>query len=251
MKDASHGSQNTPPHRVQEIFSQVAPHYDVMNDLMSFGLHRLWKRRLLDTLAPGHPRVGHPKVGHPRVGHPRVGFTLLDLAGGTGDIARGFLRRFPGARALVVDRNRAMVEHGRHTSPPDLIFVQGDALALPLGDASVEACSLGFGLRNITPRKKALEEIFRILKPPGRFVCLEFAPFKNPVYALYAQTVIPPLGELVAGSREAYEYLVDSISRFASPETISEEITQAGFRRVARRLLGVGGGVVLHTAWRL
>ena len=227
------------PEQIQKIFSEVAPHYDMMNDFMSVGLHRLWKRRLIDSVAQAHPGTN---LG--------THFTLLDLAGGTGDIARGFLGRYKESRALVVDRNFSMMTHGYPKKHSGLCFVQADASNLPFENFSINACSLAFGLRNMADRARILGEIFRVLQPGGRFACLEFGPIKNPVFALYAETVIPALGTFVTGSH-GYQYLVDSIREFPSPEKISHEIFQAGFLRVQLRPLGLGGSVALHTAWRL
>jgi len=227
---------------VRGVFDSVATRYDLMNDLMSLGVHRLWKSVLLDTL------------------RPRPGTTLLDVAGGTGDVAFGYVERAGGgARAVVCDINGEMVAVGRDRSIDrarldDVLWVCGDAEALPFPSGSVDACTIAFGLRNVTRIDAALAEMRRVLKPGGRFLCLEFShvviPALDRLYDLYSFRVLPALGRLVAGDRHAYEYLVESIRRFPPQAELAGRMTAAGFDRVTWRNLS-GGIVALHSGWRL
>ena len=198
---------------VRAVFDSVAGRYDLMNDLMSGGVHRLWKTALIDTLAP----------------HP--GMHLLDVAGGTGDIAFRFLGRVKGIEWLC-----------------------GDAGALPLTDGSVDAYTIAFGLRNVTGIDKALREARRVLKPGGRFLCMEFSrvvlPILDRLYERYSFAVVPAIGAAVTGDRHAYQYLVESIAIFPSQEELAERITGAGFDLVKYRNLS-GGIAAIHSAWRL
>jgi demethylmenaquinone methyltransferase / 2-methoxy-6-polyprenyl-1,4-benzoquinol methylase len=233
--------------RVRAVFDSVADRYDLMNDLMSGGLHRLWKSTLIDALLP------------------RPGTTLVDVAGGTGDVASRWLERLgateePGrGRAIVVDANQRMLARGRDRAldrglVEGPVWIVATAEALPLASASAEACSIAFGLRNVTDIDAALHEMHRILKPGGRFVCLEFSrvalPLLGPLYDRYSFAVIPWLGEQVTGDRAAYRYLVESIRRFPPQEALAERMRQAGFERVRFRNLA-GGIVALHSAWRI
>ena len=229
---------------VRTVFSGVAERYDLMNDLMSAGVHRLWKRALIDRLAP------------------RPGMHLVDIAGGTGDVAHRFLKRCrfdPRSRATVCDANLAMLDAGRERAwnrgvVRAVAWVCGDAEALPLGDRTADACTIAFGIRNVTRIDRALAEVRRILKPGGRFLCLEFQPTVarglQRAYDAYSFTVIPALGALVAGDRAAYAYLVESIRRFPDSETFSEMIAEAGLERVSARTFS-GGVAALHSAWRV
>lgn len=234
---------------VKGVFRSVADRYDVMNDVMSGGLHRLWKASLIDELKP------------------RAGMHLLDVAGGTGDIAFRFLdtvttgrpgTTIPG-KVTIVDMNDAMLEVGRrraidrgHTA--DIEWVCGDAEDLPLGDRSVDAYTIAFGIRNVTHIEKALAEACRVLKPGGRFLCLEFSKAAIPglqrPYDWYSFNVIPAIGGRVAGNRESYQYLVESIRRFPPQEDFRDMIEAAGFRRTRYRNMA-GGIVALHSAWRI
>ena len=227
---------------VRAIFDSVAPRYDLMNDLMSAGVHRWWKAEMVRWL------------------RPRPGQSLLDVAGGTGDIARRALPRL-GAEgaAIVCDANPEMLEVGRARALDDGIlagieWLAGDAEALPFADRSFELYTIAFGLRNVTRIARALAEARRVLKPGGRFLCLEFtpavAPLLQPVYDFYSFQVLPLLGQLVTGNRDAYSYLVESIRRFPPQAALSEEIAAAGLERVSYRNL-TGGIAALHSAWRL
>ncbi len=227
---------------VRGVFDSVAARYDIMNDLMSGGIHRLWKAQLIDRLAP------------------RPGQFLLDLAGGTGDIARRFLARAgKDARVVVCDINESMVRHGRDRSIDTGIvrgigWAVGDAESLPFASQSVDACTISFGLRNVTRIRAALGEACRVLKPGGRFLCLEFsrveAPLLRRAYDLYSFSVLPRLGEVVAKDREAYQYLVESIRRFPPQAKLAEMMKDAGFEQVSWRNLS-GGIAAIHTGWRL
>ena len=224
---------------VRGVFDSVAHRYDLMNDLMSFGAHRRWKAALLDWLAP------------------RPDMRLLDVAGGTGDIATGYRAR-GGGPALVCDINLTMIEAGRarvaRRSAAGIAWICGDAEALPLLDRSVDAVTVAFGLRNITRIDAALAEAGRVLRPGGRFLCLEFSrpavAALEPLYDRYSSHVLPEIGRWVAGDRDAYVYLVESIRKFPDQEGLAQQMTAAGLDRVRYRNLA-GGIVALHSAWRL
>lgn len=211
--------------RIRAVFNAVAPRYDLMNDLMSFGIHRLWKRSLAR-------RVATPQAG-----------MVVDLAGGTGDVAR-LLARQPGRRVWVVDPSVAMMEAGRRKGGgADIGWVAGEAEALPFGDASLDLVSISFGLRNATRPEAALKEIRRVLKPGGRFVCLEFSRphfWLKPFYDLYSFLVIPRLGAWVAGQPSAYHYLVESIRRFPDQREFAAMMEAAGFEAVRWNNLSFG-----------
>ena len=234
--------ENEKPGLVRDLFDRVSGRYDLMNDLMSAGVHRLWKREMIDWL------------------RPTPGMTLLDVAGGTGDIAlRARARIGDGGRVVVCDLSPGMVEAGRERAwnrgvLRGIDWLVGDAEALPLGARSVDAYTIAFGIRNLTHIEHALAEARRVLKPGGRFLCLEFSPAQPPglrrLYALYSFAVIPLLGQLVARERDAYRYLVESIRRFPAPETFAAMIGAAGFGGVRYRLL-TGGVAALHSAWRI
>jgi len=234
---------------VRAVFDSVAERYDLMNDLMSFGIHRLWKQALIDWLAP------------------RPGMRLLDVAGGTGDIALRFLARAAAsargpaepAQAIVCDVNEAMMAVGRERAMDrgvvqGLSWVCGSAEDLPVADRSVDACTIAFGLRNVTDVARALNEAHRVLAPCGRFLCLEFSRVDTPIlaglYDRYSFSVVPALGRIVAGREEAYRYLVESIRRFPDAPTLAGLMREAGFARVRYRLLS-GGIAALHSAWRI
>ncbi|HVA13188.1 MAG TPA: bifunctional demethylmenaquinone methyltransferase/2-methoxy-6-polyprenyl-1,4-benzoquinol methylase UbiE [Stellaceae bacterium] len=227
---------------VRAVFDNVAARYDLMNDLMSGGIHRRWKAQLIDRL------------------NPRPGEVLLDLAGGTGDVARRFLGRAGrGAQAIICDINAAMVDAGRDRAIDDgildgIAWIVGDAEALPLASGSVDACTISFGLRNVTRKDAALAEAYRVLKPGGRFLCLEFsrveAPLLRRAYDLYSFNVLPMLGGVVARDREAYQYLVESIRRFPPQAELAAMMTAAGFEQVSWRNFS-GGIAALHAGWRL
>ena len=233
------------PRLVRALFGRVAGRYDLMNDLMSGGIHRLWKREMVDWLAL------------------RPGQSLLDVAGGTGDIAERVLQRLGPKAAgpiLVCDLTEAMLRRGRDRMidggrlAAPITWLCGDAEALPLASRSVEAYTIGFGLRNVTHIEQALAEAHRVLKPGGRFLCLEFSrvvlPVLDQLYELYSFRALPALGAMVAGDREAYLYLAESIRRFPDQETLAGLIAEAGFGQVRYRNLS-GGIAALHSAWRL
>ncbi len=227
---------------VRQVFDSVAGRYDLMNDLMSGGIHRLWKAELIDRLAP------------------RAGETVLDVAGGTGDIAQRILDRAgPSARILLCDINQAMLARGRDRAIDanrlfGIDYVCGDAEALPVKTGSADAYAIAFGLRNVTHIEAALAEARRVLKPGGRFFCLEFSPVETPLlsraYALYSFAVLPALGQVVAGDRDAYRYLAESIRRFPRQDALAELMTAAGFERVRFRNLTFGIAAI-HSGWRL
>ena len=227
---------------INDIFSAVAPRYDLMNDLMSAGLHRLWKDDVIAWMAP-------PKSTQ--------AFRLLDVAGGTGDIAERFLAVGGSAcKAVLLDINPEMVAVGRKRLSrfgERAEFTIGNAEALPFPDRSFDAYTVGFGIRNVTHIDKALAEAYRVLKPGGRFLCLEFShcevPLLDRVYDFHSFEVIPRLGGLAAGNAEAYRYLVESIRKFPRQEKFADMIRAARFSRVAYRNLS-GGIAAIHSGWR-
>jgi demethylmenaquinone methyltransferase / 2-methoxy-6-polyprenyl-1,4-benzoquinol methylase len=230
---------------VDDVFRSVAPRYDLMNDLMSAGLHRAWKDALVTAVNP-------PKGNRP--------FALLDVAGGTGDIAfRVIGKGGTGTRAAVCDINPDMLEVGRARACDrgldDVItFGEGNAEALPFADRSFDAYTIAFGIRNVPRIEQALAEAHRVLKIGSRFLCLEFSTVDVPgldrLYDLYSFNVIPQIGRAVAGDAEAYRYLVESIRRFPKPDAFADMIRAAGFRRVSHQVMS-GGIVALHSGWRL
>ncbi len=229
---------------VREVFDGVAERYDLMNDLMSGGLHRLWKQTLVERL------------------RPRAPMTVLDLAGGTGDIARRILARLggdPESRLIACDINLSMLEVGRDRSidqgrPVGIEWLCGDAERLPLDDQCVDAVTVAFGLRNVTDLEAALGEVQRVLAPGGRFLCLEFSrvsiPLLDRLYDEYSFRVLPLIGELVTGRADAYRYLIESIRTFPAQDAFAARIEAAGLGNVSYRNLS-GGIVALHSAWRL
>ncbi len=221
---------------VREVFDSVASRYDLMNDLMSLGVHRLWKNAMIDWL------------------RPRADMTLVDVGGGTGDIAFKFLEH-GGGPVTVVDINAEMLERGRDRGILDgITWVNGDAEKLPIDDMSADAFTIAFCIRNVTHIENALAEARRVLKPGGRFLCLEFshvtAPMLAKLYDTYSFNVLPVLGARVAGDREAYQYLAESIRRFPDQQTFADMIAGAGLASVKVRNLS-GGIAALHSAWRV
>ncbi len=232
---------------VRAVFDSVAPRYDLMNDLMSGGIHRFWKAQMVAWLKP------------------RPGQVLLDAAGGTGDVALRALPRLAAEQAapvpsiVVCDTSEEMLEIGRARALDQGIlegieWVCADAERLPVADRSVDLYTIAFGLRNVTRIDAALVEARRALKPGGRFVCLEFTPeitpLLQPLYDLYSFHIVPRLGRVVTGNREAYTYLVESIRRFPRQSELCEMIVRAGLDQVMFRNL-TGGVAALHSAWRL
>ncbi len=229
---------------VNQVFARVAQRYDLMNDVMSGGLHRLWKDAFINWLAP--PRTDE-------------NFALLDVAGGTGDIAGRFLSAAGGgARAIICDISAEMMAVGRdrmrQAGHSNIAFVQGNAEALPVADGSMDAYTIAFGIRNVTNLEAALAESRRVLRPGGRFLCLEFSevqvPVLDTVYERYSFDAIPMIGAAVAGSAQPYRYLVESIRRFPNQETFAAMIRDAGFGQVKYRNLS-GGIAAMHSGWRL
>ena len=227
--------------RVHEVFSSVAGRYDLMNDLMSAGVHRLWKDAVIDWMAP------------------RAGMQLLDVAGGTGDISFRFLDRLQGdGHATVCDMTQSMLDEGARRALAQgregVDWVCGDAMALPFHDASFDAYTIAFGIRNVTRVEAALAEAYRVLRPGGRFLCLEFSQIPNPglqwLYDRYSFNIIPPMGQAVTGDRDSYQYLVESIRRFPDQETFLGMIRDAGFGHARYRNMSLGV-VALHSGWRL
>ena len=226
---------------VHGVFTNVASKYDVMNDVMSVGIHRLWKDAMMDWLAP------------------RDGQRLLDVAGGTGDIAFRFLKRAPGAEAVVLDMTEQMLVEGRKRAEAEALsdrldWTVGDAMALPFEDNAFDVYTISFGIRNVTRIADALSEAYRVLKPGGRLMVLEFSQLPNDglqkLYDLYSFNVIPRMGQLIANDRDSYQYLVESIRRFPDQETFAGMIRDAGFGQVKYRNLSMGIAA-LHSGWKL
>ncbi len=227
--------------RVHGVFTSVASKYDIMNDVMSGGVHRLWKDAMMDWLAP------------------RAGQRLLDVAGGTGDIAFRFLRRAPTASAVVLDMTESMLEAGRQRAEAEhmadrLTWVVGDAMALPFEDDTFDVYTISFGIRNVTRPQDALKEAFRVLKTGGRLMVLEFSQLPNPgmqwAYDRYSFNVIPRMGQVIAGDRDSYQYLVESIRKFPDQDTFAQMIRDAGFGQVKYRNLTMGVAA-LHSGWKI
>lgn len=229
---------------VDDVFHKVARRYDIMNDLMSGGMHRVWKDAFAAKVRPGR----------------REGFRHLDVAGGTGDIAFRIAEAAQkDAEIVVLDINGDMLDVGRDRAverglSDKLEFVQANAESLPFPDAHFDAYTIAFGIRNVPRIEAALAEAFRVLRPGGRFLCLEFShvsvPGLDKIYDAYSFNVIPAIGKLVAGDSEPYRYLVESIRRFPRAEEFERMIRRAGFRRTGFERL-TGGVVAIHSGWKL
>ena len=227
--------------RVQGVFTSVASKYDIMNDVMSVGIHRIWKEAMMDWLAP------------------RAGQKLLDVAGGTGDVSFKFLGRAGSGHATVCDITESMLVAGRQRAEAEsmsgsLDWVVGDAMALPFEDNTFDVYTISFGIRNVTRPQEALNEAYRVLRPGGRLMVLEFSQLPNPMmqaaYDAYSFNVIPQMGQLIAGDRDSYQYLVESIRKFPNQETFLGMIKTAGFGNAKYRNLSLGIAA-LHSGWKL
>jgi demethylmenaquinone methyltransferase/2-methoxy-6-polyprenyl-1,4-benzoquinol methylase len=226
---------------VHGVFTRVATKYDIMNDVMSAGIHRLWKDAMMDWLAP------------------RQGQKILDVAGGTGDIAFRFLKRATGAKATVLDMTEGMLVEGRKRAEAEnmadrLDWVVGDAMALPFEASTFDVYTISFGIRNVTRIPDALAEAYRVLKPGGRLMVLEFSQLPNPAlqwaYDRYSFNVIPAMGQLIANDRDSYQYLVESIRKFPDQDSFAGMIRQTGFDQVKFRNLTMGIAA-LHSGWKI
>ena len=226
---------------VHGVFSNVASKYDVMNDAMSMGIHRIWKDAMMNWLAP------------------RAGQKLLDVAGGTGDISFRFLKRAGNAHATVLDMTEAMLVAGAKRAEASqmsdsLNWVVGDAMALPFADNTFDVYTISFGIRNVTRIQDALSEAYRALRPGGRMMVLEFSQIPNDmmqkVYDLYSFNVIPQLGQMIAGDRDSYQYLVESIRKFPKQDVFADMIREAGFANVKYRNMSMGIAA-LHSGWKI
>ncbi len=220
------------------VFDAVAPRYDLMNDVLSGGMHRLWKAAMVDWL------------------RPRAGLEMIDVAGGTGDIAGRVLQRVKGqAEITVCDINVSMLNMGRvRAGDAPIRWLAGDAQNLPCPDRSFDAYTIAFGIRNVTHIDAALREAHRVLKPGGRFLCLEFSSVDMPgldkLYDLYSFKLMPLLGEVIGGNRDAYQYLAESIRRFPDQNKFAQMIRDAGFAQVTFRNQ-LAGIAAIHSGWRI
>ena len=227
--------------KVQGVFTSVASKYDVMNDVMSLGVHRIWKEVMMDWLAP------------------RPSQKLLDVAGGTGDISFKFLKRAGFGHATVLDITENMLIEGRKRAEANQVldslnWVVGDAMALPFADNSFDVYTISFGIRNVTCPQEALNEAFRVLRPGGRLMVLEFSqipvPLAQKAYDFYSFNVIPRMGKLIANDRDSYQYLIESIRKFPNQETFLSMVRQAGFENANYRNLSLGIAA-LHSGWKI
>ncbi|MDB5697439.1 MAG: class SAM-dependent methyltransferase [Alphaproteobacteria bacterium] len=242
MDKVSYGFADVDPsektRRVGEVFANVAPRYDLMNDLMSAGMHRLWKNRFVGRLRPRH------------------GERILDMAGGTGDIAFRIARS--GAVVTVADINPHMLEVGkqraRQRGIDGFAWAEENAEALSFADGSFDAYTIAFGIRNVTHIDKALADAHRVLRIGGRFFCLEFSTATWPgfatLYDRYSLEIAPKIGKAVARDESSYRYLVESIRRFPDMQTFKAMIEKAGFARVAVEPI-LGGVVAIHSGWKI
>ncbi|MBR9907242.1 MAG: bifunctional demethylmenaquinone methyltransferase/2-methoxy-6-polyprenyl-1,4-benzoquinol methylase UbiE [Gammaproteobacteria bacterium] len=234
-------AKNEKQNLVANVFNSVAQKYDVMNDLMSFGIHRLWKRYTIDSSGV------------------RTGMKVLDIAGGTGDLTAQFSKRVgPTGEVVLADINDAMLEVGRDKLRNrgivgNVRYVQANAEELPFADDSFDIITIAFGLRNVTDKQKALESMFRVLKPGGRLLVLEFSkpvqPLLNQAYDFYSFNVLPKMGQMVAGDAESYQYLAESIRMHPDQETLKGMMEQAGYDQVTYTNL-TGGIVALHRGFK-
>ena len=235
-------SKDEKPKLVNKVFDSVAFRYDLMNDLMSAGLHRLWKDSFIDWLAP------------------RKNTHLLDVAGGTGDIAFRFSKKTKNqAKVTILDRNKNMLNEGKRRLnvgqiAPDLEWVCGDAMNLPFKNEIFDYYTISFGIRNVLDLKKCLSEALRVLKPGGRIMILEFSKVENEtlnkIYDAFSFNVVPRLGKLIANDAESYQYLIESIRKFPSQEKLASLVSEAGFRLVKYRNL-TQGVVAMHSGWKV
>ncbi len=245
QKTTHFGFQEVPEHekagRVQGVFGSVASKYDVMNDAMSMGIHRIWKDAMMDWLAP------------------RPDTRLLDVAGGTGDISFRYLKRAGRAHATVCDLTEPMLIEGRKRAEAaamadSLDWVVGDAMKLPFADNTFDVYTISFGIRNVTRPQEALNEAYRILRPGGRLMVLEFSQIPNDlmqkVYDLYSFNIIPKMGKVIANDSESYQYLVESIRKFPDQDTFLGMVKQAGFANAKYRNLTMGIAC-LHSGWKV
>ncbi len=216
-------SQDERSNKIRRVFQLVAPRYDLMNDFMSFGTHRIWKHFFVNYITFKSTDI------------------IVDLAGGTGDIARKLAKK--GANVIVVDPSIEMMQAGKQSNSQQVLNVASIGERLPFADSSIDKLTISFGIRNMTSMSDALDEIHRVLKPSGEYYCLEFSRPMMPIrpfYNLYNQYIIPRLGALVAGQPEAYQYLIESIKRFPHQEEMKSLIEHAGFSKVTYRNLFFG-----------
>ena len=222
---------------VNKVFNSVAQKYDLMNDITSIGIHRSWKNDLINWMAPQCTQ------------------NLADIAGGTGDIAQKFIKA-GGNTAHVFDINKEMIQIGKQKfkNLNKIAWTTASAENIPVSDNSFERATISFGLRNITDRNKSLQEIYRILKPGGRFICLEFSHIENDFlkkfYDLWSFKIMPLMGQKITGDKEAYTYLVESIRKFPTQAEVSQMLSVAGFSRVKYRNLS-NGIVTLYSGWKI
>ena len=227
--------------KVQNVFTSVAGKYDIMNDIMSAGIHRIWKESMMNWLLP------------------KPGQKLLDVAGGTGDISLKFLERAGSGHATVLDLTEKMLAVGKARAkdsgaPKCLDWVVGDAMALPFQDNLFDVYTISFGIRNVTHPYRALTEAYRVLRPGGRLMVLEFSqipvPLVQKAYDLYSFKIIPELGKLITGDRESYQYLVESIRNFPDQESFLKLLNEASFENTSYRNLSLGIAAI-HSGWKI